>query len=538
MWHQGPKSKSQIFIPLSSPNVRVIPPGWKVMRFSVAFSLALMIFFALYEYRITSLIPRPPSPGEKNPGPYPELHLHPDIPTCGNGLDPLKIRKYDISSRVIYGKRCLRPVFSQDWDREVVHNLSSALIPTSRREISLKDCNSEEMAPHISPCNESNTIDIQVSYPYPQRQYPEFLFAVATSMERLRKSQPEFIHWLANTGARLVSTIVGNHDEFTDEELRNEEEKWAREGIDLACIRQRNESDTVNQVHFVMIEDLVDQFVRPETKWIGVLDDDTFFPSIYPLAKALEIFDPSKFHYIGQTGEEFSSIKRWGFNAFGGAGIFITIPLAKQLAPIARGCLTEETSRGGLAKEGDVLFAECIYHHTKAKLEILRGLWQMDIHGNPDGFFESGTSIISMHHWKTWMHVPVRMMSLLSNLCGNCMLARWRAGDNEVFSAGYSIAQYDFADGSGNRGLNLDKMEHTFRNNGDMSFSIGPLRPAVHKTEKRSWKLRHSELDRDGNLSELYINRGNRTNGEIEDVIEIVWLGGRFSDAKAVPDKK
>lgn len=118
-----------------------------------------------------------------------------------------------------------------------------------------------------------------------------------------------------------------------------------------------------------------------DTHWLGILDDDTFLPAIEPLSAALAAHDHTKPAYLGDLSESFAAT-RFGMAAFGGAGIFLSVPLAEELEPHLGNCLS---GRGG-----DMQLMECIHDHTHARLERVTGLMQQDMKGNLDGFFESG----------------------------------------------------------------------------------------------------------------------------------------------------
>lgn len=142
------------------------------------------------------------------------------------------------------------------------------------------------------------------------------------------------------------------------------------------------------------------------------------------------------------------------------------------------------------------------------------------------GFFESGVQPLNLHHWKDWYEAPVVKMALAADFCGWCFLQRWVFGTDSVLSNGYSIVVYppDVL-----KSIDLERTEHTFDNiYGDMSpeydFTIGPLREAVPMKDKKSYKLIDAEKSEDGRgLRQLYVYRGNRETGELDEVVELIW---------------
>lgn len=201
--------------------------------------------------------------------------------------------------------------------------------------------------------------------------------------------------------------------------------------------------------------------------------------------------------------------------AFGGAGAYLSAPLAKILGKELDTCIVEATGR-----EGDIILRDCVYQNSKAKLTILPGLYQQDMKGDVSGFFESGVEAINLHHWKSWYRSPVVEMATAALYCGDCFLQRWRFGKDAVFTNGYSIARYlyDIND------LDLDQMEGTWFNaNRDYDFSIGPLRRKLVQDEKKSFQLKDVDFSERGEFKQLYVWKGNPDVNEADGVIEVVW---------------
>lgn len=141
------------------------------------------------------------------------------------------------------------------------------------------------------------------------------------------------------------------------------------------------------------------------------------------------------------------------------------------------------------------------------------------------GFFESGVQPLNLHHWRSWYHEPVTRMAAAAKFCGNCFLQRWMFGADTVLSNGYSIAVYP-PDVLNN--IDLERTEHTWNHiyedmNPEYDFTIGPLRDRVGG-EKKSYKLVNTEISSHGHImNQLYIFRGNRDLGELDEAVELVW---------------
>jgi hypothetical protein len=234
-----------------------------------------------------------------------------------------------------------------------------------------------------------------------------------------------------------------------------------------------------------------------------------------PLSDALAKFDHTHDYYVGTLSEDLQAVRTFGFMAFGGAGAYLSAPLARKLGNQLHKCI-EDTA----GAEGDIIIRDCVYRNSKAKLTILPGLFQQDMRNDVSGFFESGVEAINFHHWKSWYEAPVIEMGATAVYCGDCFLQRWRFGSDAVFTNGYSIVKYLYDI----EYLDLDRMEGTWSNaNSDYDFSIGPLRRKLVPDEKKSYRLQDVEFTDHGEFKQLYIWRGNSDVNEADGIIELVW---------------
>lgn len=427
---------------------------------------------------------------------------------CLPELQFLQSPELGLSKKFEYTRRCVKPVFSADIDRDVVSNLSQPLF-TQSLSVDLESCQSIEQI----PCE---PLELTVPNPYPKNSYKNFVFAVATSYERLGVSKSTFAHWMANTDALLIGLI-------TDEEKPDSpkldfpalEEDFKKSGVNLKLVKPHSPKHSWKHSHLMVILDMIEAATN-DTQWLGILDDDTFVPHMLPLAETLKAYDHTKPAYIGALSESFQAC-RFGMAAFGGAGIFISVPLAKELEPHLESCLS--------ARGGDMQLMECIYKHSHAKLQTVPALHQQDMQGDLSGFFESGWRYLSLHHWKSWYKAPVEQMAKIVNICGECFLQRWVFGEDTVLSNGYSIAKYP-------KGLpDLNKMEATWNNadSGDFDWSMGPLRAKVQKGDKKLYRLVDAVPTESGGLRQIFVFKGDKEKNENDEVIELVWDGSSSS---------
>lgn len=460
--------------------------------------------------------PQAPLPGNNNyktttaattpAPPTDQLRPPPADGQCSPDLDFLKSKDLGLSEKIIYSRRCVVPKYTSEVDRDAVTKLDGPLV-ANKTSLNLADC------AHVKtlPCD---ILELPVPFPYPTEQtFGHFVFGVATYYDRMIDALPAFDHWLAGSSAPLVAVIV-DHD---NHDLPFLEFLFAQHNIDLKTV-PGDPHLTIDQNHFITLRPTA-LAIRPETKWVGILDDDTFFPSLHALSAKLDEFDHTKELWLGQLSEDFYSVRSWGIFGYGGAGVFLSVPLAKKLEPFQEQCLDEAA-----LPSGDGMLRDCVYYHSKTKLTLVPGLYQQDMRGDLSGFFEAGLRPLSLHHWKSWYEEPVPKLSQVNRVCGDCFLQRFQFGDDTLLANGYSIALYR----KGVEGLNLDWMEATWNQHGpEFDFSIGPLRPALKPEEKRSYRLKDVEWLDDGRFRQIYVHKADTKNmfsdSSKDEVVELLW---------------
>ncbi|KAL8703753.1 MAG: hypothetical protein Q9225_008111, partial [Loekoesia sp. 1 TL-2023] len=153
-------------------------------------------------------------------------------------------------------------------------------------------------------------------------------------------------------------------------------------------------------------------------------------------------------------------------------------------------------------------------------------LHQMDIFGDLSGVYESGRLPLSLHHWKGGDY-PVDLMSLVSDICGDCFLQRWQFGKDTVLTNGFSIARYP--EGEYANGLDFSKAEMTWDShtveksvNPGTAHSMSPTRPRLElDKQKIQYRLKDS-ANIDGTVRQTYIHKGKRDD-EMDTVLVLYW---------------
>ena len=347
------------------------------------------------------------------------------------------------------------------------------------------------------------------------------MFGIQTTVKRLDDSVPQLMRWLSNTGAKLFVVLKESENVAAKvDQMVSLESRMRSLGFDVTLLHAK-EGDTFPQRYFSLIDILYNNR-SPETQWISLIDDDTFFPSMPALLAMLARHDPKDQHYIGSLSEDWWAVSHYGFMGFGGAGLFLSIPLAEALAPHADEC------RNGLrSTAGDITVMDCIYTHTSTKLTHVPGLHQADMHGDLSGFYESGRAHLSLHHWKegsvSGKGYRIDSMHQVADVCGECFLQRWQFGDDMILVNGFSIAVYPKGHLKPNHkhSIDLGRMEQTWNSNMDVKHSLGPARERLVLDEE---KIHYTFLDSiiaDGGVRQLYFHKGVRD--DVDTVLELYW---------------
>lgn len=363
----------------------------------------------------------------------------------------------------------------------------------------------------------------------------DLMFGISTTYERFMESSTillnDWAFWLTDgtgrsNGGKMILVLL----DADEEKLTSAKGFLTKAGIDADTITA-NSSMPMATRYLSLIPTMYAHTETPKKKWLVLCDDDTFFPNMHALKQRLAEYDHRKEMYIGTLSEDIISIQRHGSQAFGGAGVFLSLPTAERMSRLFKDCSSEDKLHSA-DWQGDRLLHQCILDNSDTTLTALPDLWQLDTFGDPAGFYEWGTKPLSLHHYRSWHHATPSQYTKLAYICGeDCTLQRFQTADDYIIS-GYSIAHYP-------NGITFDPhaIEATFRpeyeRGWNFDYKFGPQRKALKKTGRKiSWELKESTLQSDGCVSQTYIRRGNDTrwvdaNNQPMDssdgVIELVW---------------
>ncbi|KAG0645978.1 hypothetical protein D0Z07_7704 [Hyphodiscus hymeniophilus] len=466
-----------------------------------------------------------------------ELSVAPDCSMNTTHLQSLQ-HKYGLTDRIEYGRRYVR-FHRQDIQRKGLTTVNEDLFPTAFDAIDIQN------PPSTTTCLKPLEVAVPRS-PYPRTvDASDLLFGISTTYGRLidPRTSPlkEWAHWLTDgrgnsNGAGLILRLV----DASESELEDTRRTMGSMGIDVK-VYLSNSATHMAQRYLSLLPALYNDPSRKHRKWLAMCDDDTFFPSMHALLDRLSTFDHHSDLYIGTLSEDINNIQRHGSQAFGGAGVFFSLHTASVITKLHDSCSTDQKlqeSNTGWGPQGDILLRKCIYENTEIRLTMLRDLHQLDLQGDPSGFYEAGLAPLSLHHFKggSWHWAKPYEGAQIIHGCGEaCYLQRFVTTDDFIISNGYSVAYYPY-------GIQFDvnQMERTFSAAPDdfgsnLDFMLSPQRGSLVETGRKvAWELQESTIEADGSVRQTYIrkandhrwteNPGGKQMFEKDGLMELIWI--------------
>lgn len=482
----------------------------------------------------TSPFPQGPTDaGEKAPKPAPVMNCSVDTPH----LSEIK-QRYGLDDRFNYLKRYVRFTRKDGLERKSITKLPQNLLPSTPLQV--VDVNQHH---GNDVCAEPLDVEVPVSGLPSTVNASDFMFGVSTTYQRFMDSATtpinEWMFWLTDgrghsNGGKLLLMVL----DASDNELQEVANLLGDVGIDVDVYHSDSAVEMAAR-YLTLVPTLYTHADAHRKKWLVTCDDDTFFPSMHGLIKRMSGYDHTREMYIGTLSEDVGAVERHGSQAFGGAGVFLSVPMAQKITEHFASCSTEQKvleSNSGWGPQGDILLRKCIYENTETRLTTLWDLWQLDFYGEPAGFYEWGIKPLSLHHYRGggWHKAKPGQFTKIAQTCGeDCTLQRFQTVDNFIIS-GYSIAHYPL-------GVTFDtnQMESTLwpapENKGwNLDFMFGPQRPALEKTGRKvAWEMQESEVRSDGSVLQTYtrkkndarwVNKDGHPMSNVDGVIELVWI--------------
>ena len=474
--------------------------------------------------------------GPANPNRVPLGQSYPSRDSiCQSNLGWLN--ELDIPFPVKYTRRDIVVRSDPDTQRTSITKIDDSLFGNMSIIVPGKDINESG----LQQCLEPLYLNVPVFVDAPI-DASHIIFGVATTVGRLEASLPFFERWLAHTNARLFVVITGSDGKALDPSHMDQVQSRMRSlGVAATLMKPLSHKDGPLERYFSLVKILYANQDN-STRWLGFIDDDTFVTSMSALVSALDKHDHTRLQYLGALSEEWWTVILYGLIGMGGAGIFLSMPLAEIV-----NTNHDECKQNSRMIFGDHKIYECIQRHAKTSLTSLPGLHQIDIHGDRSGVFESGRQLLTLHHWKEgywdengkgpdairhgrWF--PMEQMSLVTDICDTCYLQRWQFGQDTILSNGYSISLYPKGalKSTKKKLLRLDKMEYTWVTpvkvddsyNKGWDHYLGPLRSKLKLEEEKVPYRFLAAVKVDGGVRQYYRHLGQ--NGDMDAVIELFWI--------------
>ena len=449
---------------------------------------------------------------------------------CRESLGRLK--DLNVKFPIKYARRDIKVRPHPEAQRPSVTNIDRPLFP----KLQIVDPGKDPILEHCMP-----PLSLEVSS-FPKNESVDasnVLFGMSTLLHRLEDSIPFLERWLAHTDANLYVIVVNSEeDRKPDKKKMAKLQSHMRDlGIKTTLFGPLAKNDNMAVRYFSLVKLLYSKRDKG-TQWIGIVDDDTFFPSMHALVHMLSKYDPRLQQYVGGISEEWWSVVLYGLMAFGGAGLFLSLPMAAVIDSKYTACKEQSGSSAG-----DMRIVECIQWYSHVKLTPIPHLHQMDMSGDLSGVYESGLRPLSLHHWKgDWWDdrrrgkwFPLDVMHVVADVCGECFLQRWRFGDDTVLSNGYSISTYP----NGINEHDLRKPEHTWLGprpvpdtfNPGYVHSLGSIRePLKLEEEKVQYMFLDAEVVEGGGVRQYYLHKG--VGEEMDTLVELLWSGKAEGDSE------
>ena len=366
---------------------------------------------------------------------------------------------------------------------------------------------------------EKNSSTIQLEVPRPVYSdlhgHTGIIVGMATDAERLHTHKQHMQHWLRGGHITLIMVVSPSP------EIETLEKEWQEEGLKAHFIQSNKD---FRHRYMSLLSEMYKAAKEHPTqiKWLGIIDDDTFIPSMYRLSYLLSHYDHTVPFWLGATSEHREVMCDRGIYAYGGAGMFFSLAMLRDLQPILPQCMDRDWGK----RSGDLAISVCIYDNTRERLTNVRDLHQLDmVHGTFDGLYESGWKPASIHHWLPRSHlpnllgVPMAKVAQVAHVAGDeSLFQRWSFEDGWVLTNSFSLVKYNVP----LEEIDFAKTEMTWKADfKDFQHSLGPFRGAMKPEEKESFLFTDSVVE--GNkVRQIYVRH---VKGKRKRIIELVWMG-------------
>ena len=476
-----------------------------------------------------------------------------DTQTAQQQSCPFALSSFDLKqelTRRTYARGVIRPIFVKEPQPSLSHIEGPFLEDFGTIEPEL-------LGSHLNAkddCANTRVATVKVAYDPPDTTR-KLLIGMTTPLSRLNDRLNEISYYLLSSNASLLVVVPKGK-----ENLEKEQKRYREKGLDITLKSSYVEPFQLR--YFSIWREMRKHIVssRPDTEWVATVDDDTFFPQLSYLTARLSTLDPNDYHWIGTLSESSLNVKNFGYFSYGGSGIYLSRALLDRIDVDFRECTGHDIGPPNFG--GDHRTAKCIKKlEPDLNLTVWNELRQWDLRGSPAGLFESGKPIWTYHHWghTGWFDKDVLSFCATRSIAGSAsILQRFKfdslfPSDNDndssnnsktendettspsshsyyILTNGFSLVKYTHTPTSPT--INFTETEYTWADvPADYEDFVGPFRPVtVEGVTKRRWLLDSARRIGE-NVHQLYRYDGmgepEEERGEINDYVEIVWLGGQ-----------
>ncbi|KAH8912279.1 hypothetical protein BR93DRAFT_922238 [Coniochaeta sp. PMI_546] len=471
-----------------------------------------------------------------------------------NFLDHL-IKKHGLTNEVTWSARVVQAKYGSGKGRPSMTEVAGKFMPKDFANARIQDeslrlaVDRAALKLPVAGSVKGNEVDASV-----------LLFGISTTYSRLvyldNSLMRDWERWLTDgtgnsNGAGLLLTLQKSNKQEADWV----EEKLRSMGVDATVLLSEGtgESAYVDLVHKLKSHSasLAQKEGGSAKRYMALVDDDIFFPSMGKLVQKLSKFDPEKEHYVGAPSERSDWVIEGDKTlTYGGGAVFLTAPMLEQLTQLP--CLAKPDKRGEdspkpeshqTGEQWDLLVYECITKHTSIDLHVLPSFYNPEeeqLYSEHDRRilvnegYASGTQPLTLHHYKNLHRFEAGKGHLVTSACGEaCFLQRFRFRDDWILVNGYTLSHYP--DGVDTISLKKEPKKQKQLDDDDQQVVFGrrivvdagaddrsagdDVKVVAWAGRKRTWRLLDARVGEGGEIWQAYVKRrgGGNSFGEIDD---------------------
>ncbi|KAL0933201.1 uncharacterized protein CTRU02_212164 [Colletotrichum truncatum] len=368
----------------------------------------------------------------------------------------------------------------------------------------------------------------------------DLLFGVSTTYNRLTNADDSLIRdwqrWLTDgRGTSNGATVIVALYNTTIREAWTLHDKFKDTGIDATVLILDDELDNVSR-YFELVDILLE--IRKALaedgqtkKYLGIVDDDIFFPTMGQLLSRLSKFDAQSPFYIGLPSERPDwSVEDDTAVTHGGGAVILSPSAASTISKLP--CYPADRPPFANATHWDVMLSDCVAKHTDMPLHVLSSFYSPRdaLYNMQAPTYDLGISPFTLRHYRSRHRFDPSRAHLVTSVCGEgCFLQRFRFADDWVLVNGYSLTHYC-------AGFEMVPMSSHAALQGAMQYGLEaelPLGKGIvldGKSEKKEivtwrgtrnvWSFLDAIAGDDGEVWQVYVKKGGGRQADDEERVE------------------